>query len=120
MPYLQPRSQNATIDANGNATVSWQIDNTNQRWIVDYVTVQTNQAQNATPIPQCRFYKNLPGQPQAFVGGTNSGQMDTATGRVVLFPDDVLYAVWSGGIPGTVATGVIGGTFDRAGVPIED
>lgn len=120
MPYLQPRSGSVTLDATGAGTVTFSVDNTNQRWIIDWVTVQTNQAPAATPVPRVISYQNQVGAPAGFRGGSNSGNLDSAQGRVILYPDDILYFVWSGGIPGSVATAVIAGTFDPAGVPLQD
>lgn len=118
MPDLIPRPKSVTLDGSGNGTVQFSIDNHNQRWVVNYVHVLTSQAVSATPVPVCQFYKNGTGATQS-VGGTYSGNLDTATGRVILFADDVLYAVWSGGIPGSVATAIISGTWDPDGAPLE-
>ena len=119
MPYLIPRSASVTLDANGNGQVTFAIDNTNVRWILDYVKVLTNQAATATPVPQANTYKNQV-QPQNWEGGTYSGNLDIASGRTILYEGDTLFVVWSGGIPGSVATAVIDGTFDPAGVPLSD
>lgn len=119
MGYLRPRTGQVTLDGTGAGTVELAIDNTNQRWLVDYVTVQTNQAAGATPVPRCLTYQNVVSQ-QGFIGGTNNGAMDTAQGRIVMYPDDVVKFVWSGGIPGSVATATISGTFVPAGVPLRD
>jgi hypothetical protein len=113
--YLKPRPGSAAVAADGSATVTFEIDNTNARWVIDEVTVQTSQAPGSVPVPQARLYLNFPGQQEAFQGGSNSGNMDTAAGRVVLYAGDILYVIWSGGIPGTKATAIIGGTFDPAG-----
>lgn len=115
MGYLIPRSQSVTLDSSGAGTVSFSIDNTNQRWSVDAVHVETTQALSAIPVPQARTFRNGVAQ-----GGTNSGNFDTAAGRVDLYDGDVLAVTWAGGIPGTVATAVIGGWFDPAGVPLRD
>lgn len=115
MPYLRPRSQSAKLDVNGATVMSWQIDNLNQRWIIDYVSVQTDQPSSATPIPTVRFTLG-----QVFVGGSQAGNLDVASGRVILYPDDVLTATWAGGVPGSTATATIAGTFDPAGLPLQD
>jgi hypothetical protein len=117
--YLIPRSQSKVLDAGGGGFVAFAIDNTNVRWVIDEVTVETNQAPVSTPVPQCRFRLQDPvnGLSQ---GGTSSGNFDTATGRVVLYTGDVLYAVWTGGIAGSLATATIGGTFDPAGADLGD
>lgn len=120
MPILIPRtSTQITLDANGNGQTTFAIDNTNARWVLDEIHVFTDQALTATPIPSVKTYKNAV-TPQGFQGGTFSGQLGYASGRVVLYPDDVLYVVWTGGIPSTHAWATIGGTFDRAGAKIQD
>ena len=55
MPYLIPRPASVVLDGDGNGTVSFGIDNSNQRWIIDEVAVQTDQAQTAAPVPVCIF-----------------------------------------------------------------
>lgn len=119
MPYLIPRSQTVTLDASGNGQVAFSIDNSNVRWVIDQTNVATDQANNATPIPAADTYLNQIA-PQAWQGGTYSGNKDIGTGRVVLYPDNVYYVVWTGGIPGSHATAVIAGTFDPQGTPIAD
>lgn len=110
MPYLIPRSQSVILDAGGNGTVRFAIDGMAKQWVVGPVTVRTNQAPNATPIPSCGFYLNQI-EEGFFEGGTSSGNQDTATGAVVMYPDDILYAVFLGGIPGSMGTVRIKGTF---------
>lgn len=120
MGYLRPRSAQIRLDSTGAGTVPMSIDNTNQRWIVDGTSVRTNQPLNSTPVPRCLVYLNQISE-QGFIGGTNSGNMDTATGRVILYPDDVLYFVWAGGRVGDTATAILSsGTFTPAGVPLRD
>jgi hypothetical protein len=111
---LQPRTLSVTLDGNGNGTVGFSIDNANTEWLVDAVAVSTNQAQTATPVPTASTYKNTIG-PAGAQGGTNSGNFDTGQGTCALFNGDVLYVVWSGGIPGTIATATIGGQFTQPG-----
>jgi hypothetical protein len=115
--YLIPRSLSAVLDANGNGQVGFSIDNSNQQWVIDGVTVQTDSLANATPVPTATVYLNNI-EPSGFHGGTYSGNLDTATGGAVLFDGDTLYVVWSGGIPGSKATATIHGQFTRAGEPI--
>jgi hypothetical protein len=116
--YLIPRDKSVTLDSNGNGNVDFSIDNTNVRWVIDLVSVETNQAANSTPVPTCVFRLNDPVTGK-FLGGTQSGALDTGNGRAILFTGDTLYAVWSGGIPGSIATATISGTFDPAGAKID-
>lgn len=120
MPYLIPRtSQPITLDANGNGQTEFVIDNSNRRWIIDYVSVATDQAPTATPIPRAVIYRNSIDNGHV-EGGTSSGNFDFSQGRTILYPDDTLYVVWSGGIPGSRAWATIKGTFDPAGAPLSD
>lgn len=119
MPDLIPRAKNVTLDGSGNGTVTFAIDGHDKRWVITYVHVLTSQALNSSPVPACQFFKNGTAQQQS-IGGTFSGNMDTATGRVVMYPDDTLYCVWTGGIPATLATAIIAGEFIPDGQPIPD
>jgi hypothetical protein len=118
VPYLIPRPKSVKLDGNGNGTVSFAIDNSNQRWLIDEVAVQTDQAQTAAPVPACIFRTGDPVN-GIFQGGTASGNLDVATGRIVLYEGDTLYAVFSGGIPGSTGTVTIGGTFTPAGAELD-
>jgi hypothetical protein len=122
VPYLIPRSQTTTLDGSGNGQVSFVIDNTNVRWIIDTVHVATVDASGnitTTPVPQAKTYRNQV-SPQTFAGGTFSGNFDTASGRVILYTGDTLFVVWTGGVPGSFATATIEGTFDPRGTPLQD
>lgn len=119
MGYLIPRTATVTLDGNGNGQVTFAIDNTNQRWVLDAVGVATDQALNTTPIPRADTYVNGTSN-QNWRGGTFNGQRDLSSGRIVLYTGDTLYVVWTGGIPGSHATAVIDGTFDAAGATLDD
>ncbi len=116
--YLSPRPFKVTLDGNGNGNVAISIDNTNVRWVIDKVSVETNQAANTSPIPRCVFRMGDPVS-GTFLGGTESGSLDTGDGRAILFAGDTMYAVWSGGVPGSIATATVTGTFDPAGATID-
>lgn len=123
-PYLIPRTQKVTLDSNGNGTVTFEIDNTNKRWVLDSVHVQVTDANGnplptSTPVPAVNCYLNSV-TPNGFRGGTLSGNLDTATGRAILYEGDTLYVVWTGGAPGTVGNVTIDGTYDGAGSKIDD
>lgn len=119
MPYMLPRSSSVKLDANGNGQVVFVIDNTNQRWVIDSGGSLTDQAPGSTPIPRCDVYQGQVTN-EAWRGGTYNGARDQFTGRFVLYPDDSLIFAWTGGVPGSTATGTISGTFDPAGVPLSD
>ena len=119
MAYLIPRSASVVLDASGNGQVTFAIDNTNQRWLLDAVFVQTTQAPSQIPIPRADTYVNVI-SPAGWRGGTGSGNGDNATGRAILYVGDVLYVVWTAGVPGTKASATIDGTYDGAGSAIQD
>lgn len=119
MPFLIPRSHATTLDANGNGQVEFSIDNTNQRWSIDAMSLHNTAALDSTPVPRVDIYQNtISGA--GFRGGTDNGIRDVATGRLIMYPDDVIYVTWTGGIPGSEVAATIDGTFDPAGVPIQD
>lgn len=120
--YLIPRSQKTQLDANGNGQVEFEIDNGNARWIVDDLRVRTLTAAGqitATPVPRAEVFRNNIA-PQYSEGGTYSGNFDQAGGRTILYPGDVLYVVWTGGVPGSTAVAILAGTFDPPGTPLRD
>jgi hypothetical protein len=122
MPFLTPRSKNTVLDASGNGQVTFEIDNTNQRWVLDTVVVQVVEEDGVTivtaaPIPVANTYLNQVSA-SGWRGGTQSGNQDQAAGRAILYTGDVLYVVWSGGVPGKTANATIDGTFDPAGMKL--
>jgi hypothetical protein len=92
----------ATLDGSGNGTA--QIGpRIGQRWNVTNAAVFIP---NAVKVPQASWY--VGGAPIApnFVDGTFTGNLD-ATGRIANFTvtsGDYVFAVWTGGDPGAVAT----------------
>src|SRR5690348_778984 len=119
MPYLQPRSGNVVLDADGNGNVEFSIDGNSQRWVIDGGGCLTDQAPGSMPVPKCDVYQ---GQVTAagWRGGTYNGQRDQFGGTMVLYPDDVMIFAFTGGVPGSTATAIITGTFDPYGVPLAD
>jgi hypothetical protein len=104
------KSGQVTLDASGNGTITVASDNAWQRWVVESVWVSTNQAQTATPVPTAELFVG-PASSRANSRGVSwSGNQDTFEGRILVGRVDEFHIVFAGGIPGTVASAVIGGT----------
>lgn len=124
MPFLIPRTKSVLLNAQGYGEVTFEIDNTNARWLLDSVNVQItdtggNPLPNSSPVPAANTYLNAI-TPNGWRGGTQNGNLDQGAGRAILYAGDVLYVVWTGGAPGTVGQATIDGTYTGAGQKIED
>ena len=104
------RGGQVVLDANGNGTVTLYPDHAQQRWEVRHVVVQTSQAATAIPIPVAQLYVNIV-DPVHSRGATASGSQDIFDGNIRIGPSDLLLVVWTGGIPGTVASVTVEGDF---------
>lgn len=100
-------SSSALLDASGNGTLSFRVPSW-QRWRVTEVVVSTDQPAGSTPVPTSNTYLN--GTDPAYLeGGTRDGDLDVGHGLIEADPGDVIYQVFSGGIPGSTAfTGIRG------------
>lgn len=106
-PTTLQASASVTLDANGNGTCyvgPGQSGNTGAgHWSVTGVILQTTRP-NLSPIPSCQLYLDqvTPAQSQ---GLTANGSYATARGEnLVVQRGQSLYAVWTGGQAGDVAT----------------
>lgn len=101
------------LDASGNGTVYLLPDNAWQTWDIARIAVRTNQAMTATPFPLAEVFIGVAPVPSASLGATYSGQndqYDPAGGPIHIGAADALTIVWTGGIPGTIATVTVTGT----------
>lgn len=102
---------NVTLDGSGNGTVGplgpW---NSWNRWVVTSITVSTTQAATQTPYPTATIQVNGL-TPAGSRGGTWTGNQDTWSGRIELGPADQVSIVFAGGVPGTIATARLDGTW---------
>jgi|SRR5882762_6629951 len=107
-------ANNVTLNGSGNGTTSLGPLN-GQTWNVNNVGIQTNTRTNPNAaVPECSIY--IGGAPIAafFIDGTNTGNLDS-TDRTASFPitqGNRIWAVWTGGDPGSVATLSIVGTVE--------
>lgn len=102
-----------TLDANGNGTASAGPTSNGETWTA--VTAAVHAADN-TSEATCRFYVGSAPSPQFFAGGTTWGSTgDNATwSGVPIAVGQRVYAVWSGGTPGTTAYLTLSGTASVA------
>lgn len=103
------RRQSVTLDASGNGSVTFIVWTSNQRWIIEYIGVQTNQSPTTAPYPTATVYEG-PQQAGMADGATWTGNQDTFTGRFVMDACTDLTVAFTGGVAGSVATVVIEGT----------
>jgi hypothetical protein len=114
-PVAQPlnTSGSVTLDPSGAGTVelgpqaaeTWQLSSAG-------ITVP---AASLSQPPTCQVYIGSSPTPGNFVDGTYTGQLNN-TGKVagaVIFPGQAIFAVFSGGTAGTIATLSIYGTRTR-------
>lgn len=103
------RRQSVTLDGSGNGSVTFNVRHANQRWLIGFITVSTNQSPNVAPYPTATIYEG-PQQAGMADGATWTGNQDVFRGRFVMDACTDLTVAFAGGIAGTVATVVIEGT----------
>jgi hypothetical protein len=110
-----PIPVSATLDANGNGTVVFQVNGKNAR-----ITTLFVKASTSTKQAVCTLYKGQVGDSNV-IGNTNSGSTGApAWGQIDLLDGETLYVVWRGGDVGAVATATFVGValpFDQIGAP---
>jgi hypothetical protein len=108
-PGQVKKSGQVTLDQNGYGVITFCPDNAWQRWEINQVVVSTNQAATDVPVPVAEVFVNDVSSRGNSEGGTSSGNQDVLVGLINVGPVDQLSVVWTGGIPGSVATTVITG-----------
>lgn len=96
------------LDASGNGTIDFDVDNAWQRWVIDSIVVSTSQASTQTPYPTAEVFAG-PIAPPFSQGATWTGNQDTFKGRVDLDSGSELHVVFTAGIAGTIANARIHG-----------
>jgi hypothetical protein len=86
------QSGQVKLNSAGVGVLSFNTDSANQRWVINYVTINTNQAATATVVPQCTLALNTTDNTQlsqANSRGTSwSGNNDTFNAQVDVGPCD--------------------------------
>lgn len=105
-------AQNVTLDSNGNGVLYFQTDSGSQEWYVQRIAVRTTQTPTQTPFPQAEVFDTDSPTSGSSLGATASGHndiYDAAGGPIHVGTADTLSVVWTGGIPGTVASATLRG-----------
>jgi len=107
-------SDSVVLDASGNGTLRMMPYGGSLTWLPTIVSVT---ASSSKAEAQCRVYVGPDTSDQWFIDGTLSGSTgdstDRVTGRQVDSHGHALWAVWTGGDPGAVATMTVAGTESR-------
>ena len=97
------------LNASGNGTIDFSVDNAWQRWVVRTVRVSTSQASTKTPYPTAEVFAG-PISPGYSQGATWTGNSDTFTGETHVDDGTDLHVQFTGGIAGTTAYARVYGT----------
>lgn len=93
------KSGQVTLDALGNGVLTFDPDNARQRWVVESVVVATNQAANATVVPQAIVAVNTVTVATLSFGNQRgaswSGNQDTFQGSVDVSPADYVTVMFT-------------------------
>jgi hypothetical protein len=109
---ILPGSVTVVLNGSGNGTARIGPIGAREKWYA--ATAAVSCATNAAEA-LCRLYVGDQPIPSNYVDGTLSGSTGDSTGRVAGAPITLgryIWAVWTGGDPGTVATLAVSGTRD--------
>ena len=98
---LLDTSASVKLNGSGNGQISLGPAS-GQMWTVSYTTVST--VSQAAPLPQCNISTGSTSGPVTVLDATYTGNGDSTNAPATLYPGGVLWAVWTGGNPGDVAT----------------
>lgn len=110
--YPLNESDNVTLDGSGNGTTSLG-PNVGEEWTVSNVAIRTSTATvSAAAVPSCEVFVGAAPLSQFLVDGTFSGNLNStdAAASSSLTAGNKVWAKWSNGDPGSVATLSINGT----------
>lgn len=104
------QAASVVLDAEGYGQVIFQPDSW-QTWTITSINVRTDQGVTETPVPQATVYLGdvSPGQIVAQTWMGNRGSADGSA--VVVQPSQRLIVEWTGGVPGSLATASLYGSF---------
>lgn len=100
--------KSVTLDGSGNGSVTFDVRSSNQRYVVGFITVSTNQNPTVAPYPTATIYEG-PQQAGMADGATWTGNQDVFRGRFVMDAGTDLTVGFTGGVAGSVATVVVEG-----------
>jgi hypothetical protein len=109
------RGGSVTLNASGNGTVAMLPDHANQSWQVTYIWVSTNQSPTATTVPQVESFVNGVLDRMNSRGASWAGNQTSFSGLIKVSGLDTLNIVFTAGVPGTVASVVVEGTYRTKG-----
>lgn len=99
-----------TLDVNGTGAVQIGPDKFNESWQIDVCAVNVN-VPSASKQSRFTIYKGSSTAITSLVNGTYSGNFDSDTAfNQTLKSGNIYTCVWTGGVPGAVATVVFHGT----------
>lgn len=106
MPLYE--SGRATADASGTATVQLRASVWGEWWRIKNANVSGNSAIE----PEVRVYRGFVGDSNR-IGGSLTGNLDTAAGDDYIPPNEAVIAQWTGATPGAQFTFTITGERGR-------
>lgn len=105
------QSGSAVADANGTATVELRPGIAGEWWRIRNTSVSGNSANE----PVVKVYKGFVTDSH-LIGGSLTGNLDSAVGDDYLQPNEALICVWTGATPGAHFTVTVTGERGRDGV----
>ena len=103
--------KSVTLDANGNGSVTFDVRSSNQRYVIEYILVSTNQAVTQTPYPTATIYEGPQPVAAGLADGASwTGNQDIFKGKFLIDACTDLTVAFTGGVVGSVATAIIQGT----------
>ena len=101
-------SASVVLDGSGNGSVQLGPQIAGTSWQPAAAGVLVAPVSSAV-VSQFKLYLGQP-QPQNFLGGSYTGDNNSAGLSVTLYPGQVITGVWTGGNPGATATLTLSGT----------
>jgi len=102
--YQLFESGRAVADASGRAQVEMRSALWGEWWRVTNTSVNGN----STVEPQLKVYRGFVSD-SSLIGGSLTGNLDSATGNDVIQPNEAILFVWTGATPGAQFTATITG-----------
>ena len=100
--------KSVTLDGSGNGSVSFDVRSSNQRYVIGFIVVSTNQSPSVAPYPTATVYEG-PQQAGMADGASWTGNQDVFRGRFVMDAGTDLTVAFTGGVAGSKATVIVEG-----------